>query len=285
MKPPTNQVRRLMSNGNQPKKFSRTTTSLLTAILLTTYGTTAFAEGKEADFEESDWQVRAGFGVYAFPESQGSDELEILPLPFIDVTYKDRYFFNFFDGLGGYLYKSDGDGFNLKSSIGFGFGREEDDDPILEGTGDIDDAATFKVEAEYKIGKISPFISIQKYLDGTDGIQGEIGVEGFFTLGENPYTSPSIMVSVAAEYSDEDHMVGFFGVNDQQSLRSGLPTYTPEAGFSAANAQVSFIYPFAKKWSVTTTVEYSQLIGDAADSPLVIKEDQVSGGLFFTYSF
>ena len=256
--------------------------ALSVAILFSSYGTTALADDKPT-YPPGDWRVSAGFGVYALPEYTGSDELQVLPIPLINATYKERFFFNVFDGLGSYIYKSDG--FNLKSSISFAFGRDEDDAPNLAGTGDIDDAAAFKLKADYKIGKLSPFLSVQQYFGGTDGIQAEAGVEGFFTLGKNPYTSPSIMISVSAEYSDEDHMIGYFGVNNQQSINSGLPIYTPEAGFSAAKTQFSFIYPFAKKWAATATIQYSQLIGDAADSPLVIEENQISGGFFIIYNF
>lgn len=110
------------------------------------------------------------------------------------------------------------------------------------GTGDIDDTATVKLEAEYKLGKLNPFVAVQQYLGGTDGIQGETGVESFFSLGRNPRFSRSILIKISAEYSNENHISGYFGVSEQQSLNSGIQRYTPGAEFSAVNTQFSFIY-------------------------------------------
>lgn len=261
----------------------KTTLSALTAaVIFFSQAPNALAQDGQYH-QQGDWRVSAGAGVLVIPEYVGSDEVQILPIPVIDVTYKDRVFLNFYDGLGGYLYKSDG--LNVKTSLGFEFGREEDDDQSLAGTGDIDDAATLNLEASYHIGQFSPFVSIKQYLGGTEGLQGEIGVESFFSLGEDLWTDPTIKLGVSAEYSDEDHMEGYFGVNSQQSLRSGIARYTPEAGFSAAKAEFSFIYPFTEEWTATTMVEYSQIIGDAADSPLVEEENQFGGGVFISYNF
>ncbi len=43
--------------------------------------------------------------------------------------------------------------------------------------------------------------------------------------------------------------------------------------------------PVTKSWTANAMLGYSQLVGDAADSPIVKDEGQVSGGLFVSYAF
>lgn len=45
------------------------------------------------------------------------------------------------------------------------------------------------------------------------------------------------------------------------------------------------MYPIGDRWSVMTVAEYSRLMGDASDSPIVKDVNQFSGGLFVVYGF
>ena len=54
----------------------------------------------------TNWDITIGAGAFYEPVSPGVDEYETEPLPFVDITYKDRYFANVYRGLGAYLYKS-----------------------------------------------------------------------------------------------------------------------------------------------------------------------------------
>jgi outer membrane protein len=252
------------------------------ALALTAFSAGALADGQTGKPPKSDWRIIAGFGVYAFPEFDGAKDHKVLPLPMIDVTYKNRVFFNFFEGLG--IKVIDTDAFTLKAAIGFASGRDEDDDEIFSGTGDIDDTAKFSLGAEYKVGRFEPFVKVSKYLGATDGMQAEFGVGTTLKFGDS-YASPMLKLKVAAEYSDEDHTQGYFGINTKQSFDSGLTVYTPSAGVSSMSAGATYIHPFSGRWATTVNLKLSQMLGDAADSPLVLEENQVSGGVFVTYTF
>jgi outer membrane scaffolding protein for murein synthesis (MipA/OmpV family) len=261
------------------KQFSLPIKPLVVYIVISTFGSSAFADNGQP---ESDWRVTTGFGVYAFPEFDGSDEHQILPIPMIDVTYKNRFFFNLFDGIGMDVIKTED--FTLKASVAYEFGREEKDSELLTGTGDIDAGAKIQLSAEYEIGRLTPFVKVENHLSGAEGMQAELGVETMFRFGES-YTSPMLILELSAEYSNEDHMLGYYGISTEQSINTGLAVYTPEAGISAYSAGVTYIHPFAERWATTATAKFTTITGDAADSPLILEENQISGGFFVTYTF
>ena len=72
-----------------------------------------------------DRNIGIGAGVISAPEYLGADDYPTRVLPAIDIAYRNRLFFNFFEGLSAYLYKR-GD-FRLKAGIGYQAGRDEDD--------------------------------------------------------------------------------------------------------------------------------------------------------------
>ena len=72
------------------------------------------------------------------------------------------------------------------------------------------------------------------------------------------------------------------------SARSGLNTYSADAGIKDAGLGVTLTYKFTDNWDVTGLANYTRLLGDAADSPVVDDEgdeNQFFGGLTINYTF
>ena len=64
--------------------------------------------------------------------------------------------------------------------------------------------------------------------------------------------------------------------------------YEAKAGIMSYGASAAFFWQFARKWEAGVFVDYIQLAGDAADSPLVEiagTESQISGGISISYRF
>ena len=78
-------------------------------------------------------------------------------------------------------------------------------------------------------------------------------------------------------------MESFFSVTSKQSGASGLPTYKAEAGIKDINISVTAGYPITNRWRVGAKVEYKRLVGDAADSPIVVDENQFLAGIGISY--
>jgi len=231
---------------------------------------------------DNHWTISLGLGSRLSPEYTGSADIETRPLPIIDLAYKDWFFFNFYDGLGVNLYQHKN--LALKTSIGFKSGRDESDDASLNGIGDIDNTATLKIQIEYELEKFKPFFTLEKFSSGTEGMQAEVGIKKTYLLGKSR-ASPLLFVKLSSKYSDDEHMTGYFGINTEQSVSSGIAEFRPDAGLSSARASLRLIYPFAGKWATMTSLVYSRIIGDAANSPLVDEENQISASLFIFRRF
>ena len=84
------------------------------------------------------------------------------------------------------------------------------------------------------------------------------------------------------------YMKSFFGVNPQQSLASGLPTYRAGTGLKDANAGLNGSYRINDNWSLFATVGYERLIGSAANSPLIKlrgSPNNTEASTFIVYGF
>ncbi len=243
------------------------------------------------------WDITIGAGVGVLPEYEGSDELEVTPLPMIEVVWDDWVFLGV-DGLGASLYQTNN--LNILGRVGYHFGRDEDDSNDLRGLGDVDGAATASLNIAYDLGPVSPYAEVTKHIGGTDGLQIQIGVQSMIPVGlltgdlsvsdidniENlGQSGPVLLLGISADWADDNYTGDYFGVTTVQSARSGLAQYNAEAGFKSVNIDIGVIYPVTDSWTVNGQLGYSQLIGDAADSPIVKKEGQAFGAAFVSYKF
>lgn len=249
--------------------------SLLTALVA---GFSLFSSPGLAD----DWNIGIGIGAISAPEYLGAEDYQIRVLPAVDIAYRNQVFFNFYEGLSAYLYNR-GD-FRLKAGIAYQPGRYESSDESLQGIGDIDDAAVYNLGAEYQLGLYTAFVSLRQHDGGTDGRQLQAGIQAFYALREE-LSSPRFLFNFTVNYSDEEFMQGYFGVDAEQSAASGLPVYSAAAGIASVRAGVTGFYPLTRRWRITGIMQYRKLVGDAADSPLVLDDDQLFGGIFLGYRF
>ena len=173
--------------------------------------------------------------------------------------------------------------FNAGVGIGADFGRDDDDGDRLRGLGDIDPTAEGRLFAEYNVGQASAKIAFAQDLgDGHEGYTLDADAGYGFVMRE---TGTFIRPSVGTTYASEDYMQSYFGVNGSQSARSGLTQFESDAGFKDVNAGVFVMQKLNEHWSVNGIARYSQLLGDAADSPIVEDESQFQSGLFLAYTF
>ncbi len=209
--------------------------------------------------------------------------------PLVDNMWNDTVYLGF-DGLGAYVYQDHG--FSVSGGVGYEFGRDESDSSDLRGLGDIDGALTLNLNVEYDFGFVSPYAEVAKQLGGSDGFLAQVGVNSMMPLGMvaggmsgMDEDGPALMLGVSADWADDNYTGEYFGVNARQSARSGYAQYKAEAGFKSINADIGLMVPVTDHWSANAMVGYSQLVGDAADSPIVKDDGQLSGGVFVSYTF
>ncbi|PLW75051.1 MipA/OmpV family protein [Cohaesibacter celericrescens] len=251
--------------------------------------------------DASYWDVTLGGGVMIAPKYQGSKKFSATPLPYVDVVWKDTLFLNPMKGLGANIFSSNG--FKFGAAASYDFGRKEKDSRTeLAGMGKIKGGVTATGFLDYDLGFVKASSSLTKYFAGSKGVTADFGLKTFVPLsvlmgGEMPqggpdksvpghgFTEPALSLGVSAQWADKDYMQDYFGVTAAQSATSGYATHKASAGFKSVSAQAGLYVPVTEHVIIGSTVTYRRLVGDAAESPLSKRDNQVSGMIFTTYKF
>lgn len=234
------------------------------------------------------WRTQLGVGLIVNPESVGGEDYNVTPIPFFDFRYLDergtKYFANVPQGLGGYFYRerSPGKGrdtgrfLNIGAGIAPGFNVRDDSTAGVEEIG-ISTEARLYLEAGGKKWSAGATLAQDigsghegAYLDLSLARRGAIGKRGgFYTVG------PVLRVG------DDTYKAAFFNTGARQISGQTVPPYSADGGVERVGLQGLISLPLGdSKWRWTSIIRGSQLIGDAADSPIVVNETQ----LFFLSS-
>lgn len=229
--------------------------------------------------------LMVGLGAAWVPAYAGSDESRVVPVPFLERNYANGFFISTRRGLG---YQTNVGPVNLSGALAYGGARDErkrtfasgSDD--LRGMGDIDGGLQAVLTASYQLGKVG--LSV-----GTTQAVGKRENGSTYTLGASmplySGTNDQVGLGVSAVYGDDKHMQTYFGVSAAQSLRSGYRSYQAKAGFETVGAAVSWDHVIDKNWSTHTAVGFTRLTGDAADSPLTMRQTTPMVMTGFSYKF
>jgi outer membrane protein len=227
---------------------------------------------------EKDWQFMAGIGGTYGPAYAGADEFEVGPLLDFNASYKDDQFFaGFRSGLGATVFRTEN--MKVQVALGYAFGRDEADDPQLAGMGDIDGQALGIFRLAYDLDGFALGAELKgggdygATLDLT--AEREWEVTDRFALG----------VEAGAVLANADHQQTFFGVTAAQSATSGHAAFAPGGGLQSAGVGLTARYGLSPSTALIGGVRYDRLLGDAADSPLVLDKAQPSAfaGLFIRF--
>jgi MipA family protein len=279
-----------------PKNSSHTWTKnrakYLPLLLLVAFSGNANAADKDAlyggksDVPQKDWNFALGAGVGMGADYEGSDDYKPVPLPIVSMSYKN---YVFIDGpslrLNGMAFFGDEFPVVAGPMVAYGGGRSHKDNKALKNLGDVKaglDSGGFVMS---QLGPISVGATFMREIgDDRDGLYGDVNIGYMHPLSE----SLTANVGLVATWGDDNYMQEYFGITASQSLASGYSVHNGKAGFKSAGINVGLDYRLTENISVSLNAGYSQMLGNAADSPLVKKEgskDQYSVGLSTSYSF
>jgi outer membrane scaffolding protein for murein synthesis (MipA/OmpV family) len=224
----------------------------------------------------ADWNVMVGVGAIYGPKFEGSDEMEVMPVPMISATIGRVNI----DPLGISVDLLDTNGFKLAAKGGYEFGRDEDDSDHLKGLGDIDGGAVLGAKLSYEWGPMELYASVDKSIGGSDGLLGTVGANV-----SHHYDRFIFSAGASATFADDNHMESYFGVTAAQSARSGLREYEASAGLKRFDLEASITYMASEHWVVRGQAGVGFLTGDAKDSPIVQDDVQPSAMLIVGYKF
>ncbi len=222
-----------------------------------------------------------GAVVLAGREYQGSDESRVRVLPSIDYQWGNGFFAGVLNGVGYNASKRPDMAYGVR--ITADFGRDEGRSDALRGLGDID--ARPEIGAFFNFNP-TPSVSLNtslRYGSGNDrkGLLIDLGA------GWSTSVSPSLRfgTTIATTWANSDYNQEYFGINSGQASRRGYAQFAPGSGFKDARIGASLTYRINPTWSLTGSVTYSKLMGDAKHSPIVRETGTTSGLLALGYSF
>lgn len=239
---------------------------------------------------EDGWDVTLGGGGASLPKYPGSDEQKTRALPIVDVRY-GRFFLGGDSGPGGSgpggglgmnFYEDERWRIGAAISAGAFKARNERDDARLRGLGDIDGTTRLATFAGYSSGWFGADVSVSRDVGGNkQGLVAELDLSASWPVSRKFLISAGPSVT----WANGEHMQTFYGIDAQQSARSGRPQYRAGSGVASVGFSASARYRIDAHWGLGAFVSTSQLQGDAKDSPIVQDRTQNVFGVFTTYHF
>lgn len=228
--------------------------------------------------------ARLGLGAGIAPQYPGADDYAPVPFP--------SFSFN----LGRIPVQSSGQGVEFDLRPGFPSGPEGRNGfaygPVIRYSqgrdgDDIDDArvaALAPVGAAPEVGlflEVTFPVASNSFVGGPVLLTGRIaaltGLDGGHegTVGEasigllSPGETWTVGGGLGLNAGSADWTQAFFGVTPEGSAASGLEVYEPEGGITSVGLSVFARYAINDSWGVNFLAGYTQLVGDAAESPIV----------------
>lgn len=214
------------------------------------------------------WQILVGPSVSFQPRYDGASSYHALFGPIVDIRYRDRFFLSTGEGLGVNVLK--GPNWRAGIAVSYDLGRRAaDDQDHLHGMDNINPAPSMHLFGEYVVSKTFPLVlraDVRRSVGGDNGWIGDLGAYMPMPGSTEKFTW---FAGPTVTFADSRYMNSWFGVSAAESARSGLREYHASAGVKSFGLGVAANWMPSEHWLVTGNAAYQQLVGSAADSPIV----------------
>lgn len=251
------------------------------------------------------WNVTLGLGGGVTPNFEGASNYHATPIPFGNISYSSRGFAGTegTEGTDAYATQAGGvdigllgvfvgaqglgvnllrvGGFRAGALLGYGGGRSESDDSHLNGLGSIDGSIQMGGFARYRWNAFEVRAQIRQAVTHNNGLVGNVGVTYTF----RPIDRLSVNIGPQVVFADSSYMEKYFGVTAAQSQASGLRTYSAGGGIKDVGLGMRSTYALDQHWIVFGIANVSEIVGDAANSPIVQSKEQITAGAGLAYHF
>lgn len=223
------------------------------------------ADEFEDDRKRDNWAGQLGFGLSAAPRFIGADEhLASLGFDF-RLSYKDRFFIEN-NRVGLVLHRSR---FLRSGVIGrWNLGRIDNGNlNAFSAIPEVDEAfelGAFAATSFYKL-----FLATEVYFGASSSLKGaSFEVEAGYTF--EPDSEWRITPIVGAVWGSSDYVDTFFGV---PADNPDFEAYNPSGGFYETYVELATERRLGKNWLLKGNFRFSELLNDAADSPIVLSAE------------
>ncbi len=237
------------------------------------------------------WSGFVAAGTAVLPEYDGAEDYQVIPVAALQLNKGNYYIAT--RGLGFVANVIDSPHFNAGPIVRFRFGRDDDvDNARIAQLRALDDA----VETGAFISAIQrnlwrPGDNLELSLSAAHDVAGGHG--GLLADISASYFVPvrrdlRLGFSASLGYQSDDYAESYFTIDANNAARSGLQQYDADGGLNNASAGIQLIYAFDQRWGIFSMLQYSRLLADAADSPIVDQEgnaNQLFGVVAVSYRF
>ncbi len=245
--------------------------------------------------EASDeWAITIRGAALLTPAWMGSDDLSLSLVPDLRVQYGDEIFASIPEGLGWNAIKGNGWTAGPLAKIRFGRDEENGGSPFLITGGSDDLLGMDDIGAS---GEIGGFVQKRFGAGGAwearaevlKGFGGHDGVVAYTSLDYRLRTGRT-MISVGPRLNivSGDFMDTFFGIDEGQSARTGLPAYKAGGGILSYGVGASLLQPLSRRSAISAFGNVERLGSEPGHSPLVEERGQrvqLSLGVGYGYRF
>ena len=228
--------------------------------------------------------VSLGGGLGVAPDYEGSEDYEIVPIPYVNVKWDNHMSINWLGSKAKV---------NLIPSpiwrggvIGEYIAERDDvDNDNVDDLDDVDTSIMLGGFFGFQYNKWSASIeAMQDVADGNDGaivrLNGgyHIPIDEVWNLSLGAFTT----------WADDDYMEAYFEIDAGDALKSGLDRSDADSGIKDAGLNLMVSYKPWEHWGFMGLASYKRLFGDAEDSPVVDDEgdeNQFSTGVLVFYKF
>jgi outer membrane scaffolding protein for murein synthesis (MipA/OmpV family) len=239
--------------------------------------------------------VTLGAAAIVKPKYEGSNQHEVIPIPIIIPKFAEtpdddsavtqvrkRVNFRGLDDIRVRLLG--GERLQVGAVTGYITKRDQDDGDLLRGLGNIDGGMVLGTYSALSLGTFTFDAAILEKITGDDaGPEFRFGVETNRRVSERV----ELGVRLGTTLASQDYMQTYFGVSPAQSRSSlaRLPAYSPDAGVKDVFVAVGASFDLSDRWLLKAGGRYGRLLGEAADSPVIETDNQVSGTIGLGYRF
>ena len=223
------------------------------------------------------------------PRYSGSDENHVSTALVLDYSMRNGFFVSSTRGLG---YGNNLGNVDYSAALSYRTGRKDhnvdsddmnDGSDYLRGMGNIKGSALGVVGLGYNF---TPWLSAQLQAE-VPFSQRDNGAALHVGIVSPLYHSPknSVTMALTSSWGTNDYMQTYYGVSAPQSAASGFTQYDAGSGIYAWSLNLDWTHNFTERWSVVADAGYTQLAGDARNSPIVQRKSSPTGSLKVTYRF
>lgn len=212
-----------------------------------------------------------GLGLRVRPAYEGADSSRGQAIPYLRY-YGENLFARTTQGMleGGVRARPIGK-VVFGAQLAYEDGRVSEESAFLEARNfeDIDPGASAGVHAEvdWSVGRM-PLNTLLRYRRNLDS---DLGAQADLRFAAGIYARGRTRAGVYAQlsWSDGEAAQSYFGLDAQQSARTGLPAYSAGAGLRCVQLGVLGATEISRRWLALWGVNAHRVEGDARDSPTV----------------